>query len=133
MKEIDRLKLELDNLRDKNKYNENAYKKRLKVVSESLKVTVLSQKNKKDNMLKLLHEETKILNVCIKKLQKENLNLKNEIKEMSQIIKIPRNHYKYLESSNNLNDIIKQKNLISKQIQLSENPSTLTFDTGLSL
>lgn len=77
-------------------------------------------------------EEIEVLSCAVRKLLNDRESLRNEVKELTEILRVPRKHYKFIEKARNLDELVREKNKILRKSQLSENPSTLTYDTRIT-
>ena len=101
----------------------------MKGIIEKLKKQYSDKQHDQDLERRLFNEEIKILKVAILKLKKEKEVYISEIKELKEILRIPRRHFKYLEGINKFEDLVKRKNEYFKSNNLSEDHSLMTYDT----
>ena len=87
--------------------------------------------NKHDHDMErgLFNQEIKVLKAIVRKMMQQKDNFIGEIKELKQILKVPRRHFKYIEGENKFEELVKRKNEYFKNYNLSENQSQLTYDT----
>ena len=126
---LEKLTIEIDILQNKIAFNEKAYTKRLKGVVEKLRKQYSDKQTDLNLERRLFNEEIKILKVLVVKLKNEKEFYIKEIKELKEILSIPRKHFKYQEGVDTFGDLVNKKNEYFKASNLSEDHSQLTYDT----
>ena len=82
-----------------------------------VKQKYLVQKNEESRHIRIIKEENRIYEAIKNRLIRENEKLTYEVKQLKEIITVPRNHYKYLESFKDFDQLVKQKDQIMQDME----------------